>query len=232
MKKAVIIFLAGLSFVIINSCSTSNQIVDRKLKFTLQGGANIGGITENTDMKVVPNVKTTPNGTIDAFTGATNTGFNFGMHINKPLKRNQLETGIDYMFNKQKFTYKDAENLFTGVRELNVSQVMLPVTFNFILFKKLLPGADIQLKAGYLGQLNFVSVNEKGTLPEYSINRWSNGATIGLSAFPFHFKNGSKLGFYFDGYRGTQIYKDFYNQSSFEMPGSSFMKFGLKFQFK
>jgi len=230
MKKTVIIFILGLSFIIINSCSTTRQTTatGRKLKFSLQGGANIGGITENTDMTVVPNVETT----VDAFSGATQTGFNVGMHINKTLKRNQIEAGIDYMYNHQSFTYNDAENMYNGVRELNVSQVLFPLTYNFVFLKKRLPHADIQLKAGYMGQLNFISTHETGVLPEYSLNAWSNGLTLGISTFPFQFNNGSKLGFYFDMYRGSRIYEDYYNQSSFAMPGSSFMKFGVKYQFK
>ncbi len=230
MKKTAITFILGLSFIMINSCSTTEQatVIDRKLKFSLQGGANIGGITENTDMTVIPNVETT----VDAFTGATRTGFNAGVHINKPLKRNQIETGVDYMYNHQTFTYNDVENMYNGVRELNVSQVLFPLTYNFVFLRKLFPYADIQLKTGYLGQLNFISTKGKGILPDYSSNAWSNGLTLGISAFPFQFESGSKLGFYFDMYRGNQIYEDYYNQSTFKMSGSSFMKFGVKYQFE
>ena len=234
MNKATITFILGLSIIIINSCSSPRKttVTDMKLKFSLQGGANIGGITENTDMTVVPNVKVPPEATVDAFTGATRIGINVGMHINKTLKRNQIEAGIDYMYNHQTFTYTDAENTYIGVRELNVSQVLFPLTYNFVLLRNPFPHADIQLKAGYLGQLNFISTSETGVLPEYSINPWSNGVTLGISAFPFQFNTGSKLGFYFDMHRGSQIYEDYYNQSSFKMPGSSFMKFGVKYQFK
>ena len=74
----MIIFILGLSFILINSCSTTRQTTetDRKLKFSLQGGANMGGLTENTDMTVVSNVKVPPEAPVDAFTGATRTGFN------------------------------------------------------------------------------------------------------------------------------------------------------------
>ena len=234
MKKVTFTFILGLSIIVINSCSISEQTTatDCKLKFSIQGGANIGGITENTDMTVVPNVKVPPEVTVDAFTGATRTGFNAGMHINKTLKRNQIEAGIDYMYNHQTFTYTDAENTYIGVRKLNVSQVLFPLTYNFVLLINQFPHADIQLKAGYLGELNYISTSETGVLPEYSSNAWSNGVTLGISAFPFQFNRGSKLGFYFDLYRGSQIYEDYYNQSSFKMPGSSFMKFGVKYQFE
>ncbi|GAJ21216.1 unnamed protein product, partial [marine sediment metagenome] len=111
---------------------------------------------------VVSNVKIPPEATVDAFTGATRTGFNAGMHINKTFKRNQIEAGIDYMYNHQTFTYTDAENMFNGVRELNVSQVLFPLTYNFVLLRNPFPHADIQLKAGYMGQLNFISTSRTG----------------------------------------------------------------------
>ncbi len=232
MKKPIITTIWILSFLLINSCSTTRQITtDKKLKFALQAGTNIGGITENTDLTVVPNVVVPPEAKVDAFTGATRTGFNMGIHLNQAVWRNQVETGIDYMHNYQIFNYIDAGNFYIGVRRLQVSQVMIPLTYNFVLFKNLLPKTDIHLKAGLLSQINLISTFELGILPQYSYNHLSNGLTIGLSAFPFQFDNENKLGFYFDCYRGSQIYKDFYNQSYFEMPGSSFIKFGLKYQF-
>ena len=232
MKKIALLTLLSLCFVSINSCSTSQPARKvNKLKFAVQGGANIGGITENTDMTVVPGTENPTEAIVDAFSGATHTGINVGLHVNKPLKYNEVETGIDFMLNTQTFNYIDAGNKYIGVRDLNVSQIMFPLTYNFVFFRKLLPNTGIQLKIGYLGQLNFVSTSSTGILPDYSINRWSNGATFGISAVPFQLKGGRKLGVYFDAYRGTQIYKDFYNQTSFEMPGSSFMKFGLKYQF-
>jgi len=232
MKKVYVSLLLGASLVLFDSCSVSNQpSSEKKIRISLLAGSNIGGITENTDMTVVPGAEAPPEATVDAFSGATHTGINIGIHVNKPLKYNQLESGIDYMFNQQTFNYIDAGNRYIGVRELKVSQIMFPFTYNIVLFRKLLPNASIQLKIGYLGQLNFISGSSTGILPDYSINRWSNGATFGISAFPVQFNNGSKLGFYIDGYRGTQVYEDFYNQTSFEMPGSSFVKFGIKYQF-
>ena len=232
MNKSINILKLSLLIVVINSCSVSNKTFkDNRLRLSVQAGSNLGGITENTDLSVVPGVKVPIEATVDAFSGETNVGINIGIHASKPLKRNQVESGIDYMYNQQSFKYTDAGNMYIGIRELKVSQIMLPLTYNFVLFKRFLPDAEIQLKVGYLGQLNFVSTSSTGILPDYSINRWSNGATFGISAFPVHFNSGSKLGIYVDGYRGTQIYEDYYNQASYEMPGSSFIKFGLKYQF-
>ena len=159
-------------------------------------------------------------------------GVNVGMHINKPLKYGEIESGLDYIYNFQTFTYADQENMYIGTRDLSEHQFMIPLTYNFGLFEKGLPDAEIQLKIGYLGQVNFVSCKGTGILPDYSFNRFSNGGIFGISAYPFSFSNGSKLGFYLDVYRGTQIYKDYYNQECFEMPGSSFVKGRLKYRFK
>lgn len=223
--------LAILTILVIGSCTATDK-AQRKLKFSVQAGINQGGITENTDLTIVPDAEPTPEATIDAYSGATHMGANVGMHVNKPLKYGEIESGLDYMYNSQTFTYADQGNMYIGSRDLSVHQLMIPLTYNFELFEKALPNAGIQLKIGYLGQLNFVNSNGVGILPSYSINRFSNGGIFGISAYPFRFANGSKLGFYVDAYRGTQIYKDFYNQDSFEMPGSSFVKGGIRYQSK
>ncbi len=193
-------------------------------------GSNLGGITENTDLSVIPGVKVPAEATVDAFTGATHPGFNAGVHINHRLKKNQVETGLNYMYNHQTFNYTDAGNKYIGVRELHVSQFMIPLTYNFSLFSKTFQNAEIQLKVGLLGQLNAVSGKGTGILPDYSVIPFSAGPTLGFSILPFHFRNDDKLGIYCDIYRGSQIYKDFYNQPKFEMPGSSFIKFGFKYR--
>lgn len=217
--------------IFIAACTVTEKS-QRKIKYSFQAGVNQGGITENTDMAVVPNVTPKTQTGVDAFSGATKTGFNAGFHINKPLKYNELEVGIDYMYNDQTFTYSDPENTFSGTRQFIVNQIMVPVTYNFNILKSTLPRSEFQLKVGYVNQLNFISVSEKGNLPDYSLKRWSGGVTAGISIYPYTFKNGSKIGFFIDGYRGSRIYTDFYNQDNFEMPASSYMKGGLRFRFK
>ena len=229
MKRFIVYYIFPLVILLTGSCSsTSETTANRRTKFSIQAGANMGGIVENTDMSIVPNVIVPPEASVDAFTGATRTGANIGVRINQPLRRNELETGIDFMFNSQEFNYIDAVNHFIGVRQLSVSQFMIPLSYNFVLSHK----ADIQLKIGFLAQFNLVGTEGVGLLPDYTIKKLSCGPTIGISALPLVFSNGSKLGFYIDFYRGSQIYEDFYNRSTFEMPGSSFVKVGLKYQLK
>jgi hypothetical protein len=226
MKTFKSIVLLELIVSLILSCSPVEKVsTEKKTTVSLQMGSNMGGITENTDMSVVPGVKVPAEAIVDGFTGATNPGFNAGVHINHRLKKNQVETGLDYMYHFQKFNYIDVGNHYIGVRELHVSQFMVPVTYN-VIFQKV----GLQLKVGLLGQFNLVSGKGTGILPDYSVLPFSAGPTLGISFLPFHFRNGDKLGIYCDIYRGSQIYKDFYNQPEFEMPGSSFVKVGFKYQ--
>jgi hypothetical protein len=231
MKTYYKIIILFLSLQISNGCTITEKS-QRAYKFSVQTGLNRGGITENTNLNIVPNVKVGTGAIVDAYSGATRPGMNIGLHINKPLKYGEVESGLDYMVNYQTFTYADKENMYTGIRKLSVSQFMIPVTYNFILFKKLLPSLDIQFKCGYLVQINYVSGKDSGILPDYSVIKLSNGVVFGFSTFPVKFKNGSRLGFYIDAYRGSQIYEDYYNQKSYEIPGSSYIKGGLRFQFK
>lgn len=230
LKNLLIILMLLLT----TACVSTEKISEtKKWHFSVQAGINKGGITENTDMTVVPNAIAPPEASVDAFSGATQTRYNGGIHINRQLKQNQLEAGLDYMYNYQTFQYTDAGNFYIGLRRLQVSQIMLPLSYNFVLFRSLAPGADIQLKVGAIGQFNFITANDVGiSLPGWSVNPWSTGLTCGISAYPLQFNNGSKLGFYCDIYRGSRIYEDFYNQAEFEMPGSSFLKGGLRFKFK
>jgi hypothetical protein len=74
--------------------------------------------------------------------------------------------------------------------------------------------------------------NESGNLPDYTINKWSNGFVFGIASTPFQLPNGARAGLFVEAYRGGQIFEDPYNLSSFEMPGSSFAKFGIIYKFK
>jgi len=225
MKKVVLIILIG---VVLNSCvvTVKNQ---RAIKYSIQAGINKGGITENSDLSVLSNLP--DENLVDAYSGATQLGANAGVHVNKPLKYGEIESGLDYMFNAQTFRFDHQENMYVGVRELNVNQWMVPITWNFNVLQTVLPTAEIQLKLGLTGQLNFVSVRSTGTLPDYSINSLSGGGLFGISAYPVKFENGQKLGFYINVYRGSQIYEDYYNQKTFEIPGSSFIKGGIRYRF-
>lgn len=194
---------------------------------SIHGGVNKGGIVENTDMEVVPGADA------DAFSGATRTGFSAGFRASIPVGKNALETGIDYMMNSQTFTYNDDVNGFNGKRDINTYQVILPVTWNLRLMRNNHPDGLIHLKFGGALQFNqlLVITNHSLELPDNNSNLFSGGVTLGLTIFPVSFDNGARLGLYIDGYRGSQIYKDYYNQPEFEVPGSSYSRFGIVYQF-
>lgn len=229
IAKFILVALITILMMIFSGCKiTKNASETAKPVFNIHTGLNTGGITENTDI-----IKT--NGVaVDAFTGATNsskTGFNLGASVSLPVLRNSVETGIDLMFNNQAFTYKDNINNYYGYRKIDITQIMLPLTYNFGFFKKNNPMGAFQLKIGGVVQYNILNITDDGVLPTYNYNHFSAGATIGFKLIPVKFNNHNNLGFYLDGYRGGQIYKDLYNQSGFEIPGSSYMKAGILFEF-
>ncbi len=169
---------------------------------------------------------------VDAFTGATRRGFNASGKVMLPVRKNFVETGVDLMYNRQTFTYNDAANGFVGERRLRVTQFMVPLTYSLVLFKDHYPEGLFQIKLGYVAQFNLFSITEgSGYLPEYSTRAFSNGASLGFSTTPFRLKHGAKLGFFVDLYRGTRAYEDFYNRTEFEIPGTSFIKYGIIYQY-
>lgn len=223
---ATVMIISSFLFL---GCS-NQQLISGETKWSpvyrLQVGTNKGGIVENTDMTVIGNAG------VDAFSGATNRGVNASGKVMLPLKRNYLETGIDLMYNSQIFTYNDAANSFFGERKLGVTQFMVPLSYSIGLFRGNTPEGLFQIKFGYSAQINLFTVsNGSGNLPDYSTQSFSNGATLGLSTTPIRLSNGKKLGFFVDGYRGTQAYDDFYNRAEFEVKGTSFVKYGIIFQF-
>lgn len=221
-----------LTLFFIGSCKSPFKASEdasswNSLELKVQAGGNKGGITENTD------IANEPGAGVDAFSGATQTGFNLGARIALPVKSNAVETGIDIMHNRQTFTYNDPEHDFLGIRDLGLTQLMMPLTWNFGIINHPQNGRQLELKFGPVIQYNVLDVSDPGArLPDYDFNSFSAGLSAGLAASPLVFNNGSKLGFYIECYRGSQIYKDFYNQSGFEEPGSSFAKFGIVYQFK
>ncbi len=197
-----------------------------KPRYQVLAGVNNGGVIENTDFGETPDVQ------VDAFSGATKMGGNIGAHVQLPMRKSAFETGIDYMYNGQTFTYNDPERGFNGKRALGTSQVLVPLTYNFGLFRKTYYSSLVYLKVGYVAEFNFIHVRNRGQLPDYDIKRYSGGFTAGISSTPFILNNGASLGLYFDVYRGSKTFNDFYNSKRYEMPGTSFLKFGLIYQFK
>jgi hypothetical protein len=222
MKKYFYCFLVLVLF----GCSSGKVEEKWHPTFRVQGGLNNGGIVENTDFGKTPEIQP------DAFSGATKTGFNFGGHVLLPVLGNSVESGLDYMYSNQTFTYKDLRLGFKGDRKINTSQIMLPVTYNFGFFNEEQPLGALQLKFGFALQFNFFSIDDGGaSLTSYDLKHFSSGFTFGIATTPFKLPGGALIGFYVDGYRGTKMFDDLYNQSIYDKTGSSYVKFGAIFQF-
>ncbi len=225
------ISLPILLLLVLHGCKTGEKVIKdgnaRHPKINVKAGVNKGGITENTDMSVIENTSA------DAFTGATETGFHVGTDYAYPVGRNYIEAGVNYMYNKQVFTYAFARENYYGKRSINTSQILLPVTFNAGLFRKKQKDGFLQFHIGYVLQYNVIGIHDsQPALPEFNIYKWSNGITAGMTIFPMLFDNGSRLGWYLSGYRGSQVYEDFFNLMNFEIPGSSYFKTGIIYQFQ
>jgi len=228
MKTQSFLFVALIALA---GCASSQKATEayqnRKIKFGVEAGANHGGIVDNKDLQLVDNMP------VDGFSGATKIGFHAGGHATIPIGRNDLQAGVSYMFSPQKFTYNDAIHGYFGKRQISLSQLIIPVTYNVNLFKKRLDPGTVALKFGGALENNLPSIADKGSnLTDYSIKPFSGGATLGLSTLPFRFKDGSRMGLSFDLYKGSQIFEDFYNKKEYPMPTSSYMKFSLIYQFK
>ncbi|HQN94252.1 MAG TPA: hypothetical protein PLQ09_09030 [Prolixibacteraceae bacterium] len=218
------------TLIALSGCASSQKATEayqnRKVKFGVEAGANHGGIVENRDLQQIENMP------VDGFTGATKIGFHAGGHATIPLGRNDIQAGINYMFSPQTFTYNDAVHGYNGTRTVSLSQLSIPLTYNINLFKRWLAPGTVAVKLGGVLQYNLPKVSNSGTVTEYSMNKFSGGAQFGISALPFRFKNGSRLGTSFDFYKGSQIFEDFYNKKEYQMPTSSYMKLSIIYQFK
>jgi hypothetical protein len=220
---------AGAFSLLLIACSPVKHAekTTRKPEISVYAGVNKGGITENTDLEQMENTS------VDAYSGATQPGINAGTTVQLPVLKNQIETGLTLMWNPKKMRYNDAQRNYYGTRAINLYQLMVPITYNLGIFRSKYPHGLLQLKVGYLMQFNFASANNTGLqLPDYTINTYSGGAIFGLATTPFRLPNGNSVGLFIDVYRGSQIYKDVYNKSTFEEPGSSFFKAGIVYRFK
>ena len=228
MENKIIILI--FSMLLMGGCNTSRQTVadteTKKVQYSVQLSSSRGGIVENTRMEDVTGAG------VDAFSGATRRGISAGARVALPVGRHFLEAGVDYMYSGQTFTFNDVQNQFTGKRKLGTHQIMFPTTFNLSLFTQNHPNGLLQIKLGHLLQLNNVSVrNETGSLPGYHLTPWSNGFLFGIHLIPVRLINGARMGLFIEGYRGSQIYQDHYNQKNFEMPGTAFSRVGVIYHF-
>jgi len=217
------------AILLLNGCSATRNLPETKHQpFTLRvaGGTNKGGIVENTEMTAVDQAPP------DAFTGATSRSLHAGVHALVPLKRNAVEAGLVIMHSGHRFGYYDPAASYDGSLDLSLVQCMVPLTYNVKLFRGVRPGGLMEVKLGYVAQYNLLSESgQEGTVPAYDFNRWSHGPTLGITLKPFRLNNGNQIGLYVEGYRGSAIFKDPYNEDDFEMTGSAYVKTGLFFEF-
>jgi len=244
MKTTLI--LASLLLLILFSiaCAITESTIDeelksRKVRFRFHGGINHGGIVENTDLSKVETKQFADSYwkyEVDAYSSATRAGFNDGAHWLLPVKKDNIEVGIDYMNSSQTFRYMNVKNeAYLGRRSIRISQFNFPLTYNISLFKQKFTKEHylIELKFGGVIQYNRFTIRDYSNNfdNDYTTRPFSGGITFGIATTPIIMERGSKLGFYLDLYRGTQIYEDRFNPKSLELTGSSYIKTGVICQF-
>ncbi|MDO9512149.1 MAG: hypothetical protein Q7J34_10355 [Bacteroidales bacterium] len=223
MKYPLIVIF--LIFLLLSGCSPL-QHGNRHIQYRINAGANSGGITENTDLGLIPGLG------IDAVSGATKIGLHSGAQLVIPLNSNAIQSGIEFMANHQVITFNDNTNGFIGQRNITLNQWMLPLSYIMVVGGNKRDGGYLQFKIGALLQYNRVHIyDHAANLPEFETKPISGGINLGVISFPFRFQNGSALGLYIEGYRGSRIYTDYYNPQNIQTPGSSYLKAGIIFSF-
>lgn len=218
MKKQLI-FLFPI--ILMMACSPINS-GQKNIRFLINAGINSGGITENTDLILINITEA------DAISGATDVGYHFGGHCQVPLKNNALQAGVEFMHNEQIMHFNNSLFPQQSVRNFNVNQWMLPLSYIFVVGGSHKTGGYLQIKAGPVLQYNIVSIKDNQPyLPSYSINALSGGLHFGIQSNIFNFSNGISLGLSVDAYRGSRIYTDIFNPVTIDTPGSSYLKGGI-----
>lgn len=221
MKHFLIIFTVGIFL----GCASTNKTTNSKstVNYKFQAGIHHGGIVENTDLEVIPGIEP------DAFSGATRVGISLGAKSEIVVGKSMLENGLDVLTSKHIFDYNDELNANVGKREISVTQIRVPLSYNFTLFNNEIRKNWFQLKLGLSAGYTHLNVEDKNdNLPAYSKKPWSIGPMVGLEVLPFTMANGSNLGLHMELHRSGQVYKDFYNVG--DMPGLSYFKFGLTYR--
>ena len=215
------LFVIIPTLCLLMGCSTTSKVENSKqniITYNIQVGTSWGGIIEDTK--------------IDAVTGATSSSINFGFHPEFNILDKNIETGIDFLYYKQSFTYLDNVEGFDGKREFRFAELRVPLTYNFQLFKNEYSEGRLLIKLGLsAGYRVYENIEQIGTVPDYTFDEFSIGPTLGLSTTPFTINNKLKLGFYLDLVRGSKVYEDPYITTD-EVGNMSNMKFGILLKFR
>lgn len=205
-------------FLIIPAICLLTGCAATKTTYNIQAGGSWGGIIEDTE--------------IDAVTGATGMGISLGVHPAFHIHRRMLETGVDFLTYNQFFTYSDNEENYDGKRDFKFGELRVPITYNFQLFRDNNDEGLLQIKLGLsAGYLLYENINDSGTVPDYTFDKFSIGPTLGLSIIPIKLGDKLQLGLYLDVVRASKVYKDHYITTD-NIGNLSNLKFGavLKIQ--
>ena len=218
MKHFFSTSLISIACIICMQCNSQKEIFspDKPL-ISLRAGGSWGGVVEET--------------TVDGISGATNLSWHTGAHVEFYFNRNSIESGLDFIQYRQQISYNIPANQMEGRLDLNLSELRVPLTYNFRLLSSPVNENLLNLKLGVsAGFLVGEDAGISGTVPEYSVSGSNFGPTFGLSSTPVLLNNKQKLGLYIDFYRGSKVFDDMFHDAS-DTGGFSNLKFGLSFTF-
>ena len=211
--------LIALFAILLLGCATTSDVEKKEVSvsYDVRAGAGWGGIIEDTQ--------------VDAVTGATNLGLTAGIHPSINIHGHVVETGVDIQTYSQSFTYNDTEAGYAGKRDFNLTELSIPLTYNFQFFNNADMESIVQVRLGLTaGYIISNKITDSGTVPDYTLNSFSIGPTLGITAIPFKLSDNIRLGLYFDLTRASQVYEEIYiSEDSGDM---SSLRLGLFLKFK
>ncbi len=215
-----LLLAAGCLLLSLFSCTTGATV--RLSGVSLLSGVSAGGIVENSGTSGIEGA-----GDADSISGATEPGYNGGVHAEWEWKNHHAETGFDYIGFAQSVDYDLPGFGVEGRRDFRFHQIRMPLTYNLHLLKNMESDPGLILKAGLSGGYTFhESIEDSGSLAEYRFSRWDFGPTLGAAVYPFPEGKAFRMGFYLDFYRGSRIFEDIYHQEE-GLGGQSYMKLGV-----
>jgi hypothetical protein len=216
-----LIIFHSLSCQFIRSVTVDESLKDDHAVF-FHGGGSFGGIVkyQNTD-------GTTGATQVDVVSGATSVRYHFGVNKNLNIYGHKIQTGLEWIQFRQNMSFTDPYHDFDGEMDINLDQIRLPLTYNFLLFQDKQHYARLKIKLGMsIGYTFSRRIDRQGRIPDTQWKDWDVGPLLGFELYPFPAAGHWKLGLMFDLYRGSSIYEDFYSQYK-EIGNHSYLTFGI-----
>jgi hypothetical protein len=138
-----------------------------------------------------------PNEPVDAVTSASRWGGNGGIHAEIDLAGHFIETGLDYSYFKNDYTYNNLSGNIDGTRSFTIQGITLPVMYNFHFFNRGNGDPRLILGLGLFGSyFPYHKVGETGSMSSYNLKNWTAGPCLRISYYPLEIEDKYLLGLF------------------------------------